>query len=197
MEPDAKDEAHLHHAAEAAREFPTGAEAQYPLPPSVISVQSYTDLQQFELELTRIFYRSLFPACPSVDVLNARDYVVGTGCGNRWLSRARMTAAFWPGTASASTRGARLLYGSGSCKAGRFACLWHGFVYDLSGKVPFPRSEVHSTPPGSRDCAPLRFGCANGRDSSGSASLTRCRIWRSISASSGRSFPFIVPSTSK
>jgi choline monooxygenase len=137
MEPDPKDEGQRHRAAEAAREFPTEAEGEYPLPPTVISVQSYTDPQQFELELTRIFYCSWFPACPSADVLNARDYVV-------WdrLRQSVVIARQDDGTLLAwhnvcQHRGARLLHESGSCKAGRFACPWHGFVYDLSGKVRF------------------------------------------------------------
>lgn len=126
-----------HLAAEAARAFPTPAEQQYPLAPSVIDARNYTDPDMFERELTQIFYKSWFPACPSTDLKNPRDYVV-------WdrLRQSIVLARLDDGSVSAwhnvcQHRGARLLKESGSCKGGRFACPWHGFQYDLTGKVRF------------------------------------------------------------
>lgn len=124
-----------HLEAEAARAFPTPAEKQYPLPPSVIDARQYTDPALFDLEMKKIFHKTWFPACPTVDVKNARDYVV-------WdrLQQSIVIARQDDGSIAAwhnvcQHRGARLLKESGTCKGGRFACPWHGLQYDLAGKV--------------------------------------------------------------
>lgn len=129
----ATEEQHL--ASEAARAFPTQAEEQYPLPPSVVDAKSYTDPALFDREMKAVFHKSWFPACPSVDLKEPRDYVV-------WdrLGQSIVISRLDDGSVSAwhnvcQHRGARLLKESGSCKGGRFACPWHGFQYDLSGKV--------------------------------------------------------------
>ena len=124
-----------HLAAEAARAFPTPAERQYPLEPSIIDARQYTDEALFERELTAVFHHSWFPVCPSVDLKNPRDYVV-------WdrLRQSIVVTRLDDGTVAAwhnvcQHRGARLVKESGTCKANRFACPWHGFQYDLEGKV--------------------------------------------------------------
>ena len=124
-----------HLDAEAARAFPTPAEKQYPLPPSVIDARQYTDPDLFEREMVAIFYRTWFPACPTVDLKDPRDFVV-------WdrLRQSVVISRLDNGEISAwhnvcQHRGARLLKESGTCRGGRFACPWHGLQYDLAGSV--------------------------------------------------------------
>jgi phenylpropionate dioxygenase-like ring-hydroxylating dioxygenase large terminal subunit len=110
-------------------------EQQYPLAPSVIDARSYTDEQQFKREIEHIFHRVWFPVCPSVDLKNARDYVV-------WdqLKQSIVVVRLDDGRAVAwhnvcQHRGARLIGQSGHCDLARFTCPWHGFTYDLEGKL--------------------------------------------------------------
>lgn len=124
-----------HLEAEAARAFPTPAEQQYPLAPSVIDARQYTDPELFDREMKAVFHKTWFPACPTVDVQNPRDFVV-------WdrLQQSIVIARQDDGSIAAfhnvcQHRGARLLKESGTCKGGRFACPWHGLQYDLTGKV--------------------------------------------------------------
>lgn len=129
----ATEEQHL--ASEAARAFPTPAEQQYPLPPSVVDARSYTDPDLFDREMKAVFHKSWFPACPSIDLKEARDYVVWDRLGQS-IVMARLddgSVSAWHNVCQ--HRGARLLKESGSCKGGRFACPWHGFQYDLGGNV--------------------------------------------------------------
>lgn len=124
-----------HLDAEAARAFPTSAESQYPLAPSIVSASDYTDSSLFDREMKAIFHRAWFPACPTVDVAKPRDFVV-------WdrLQQSIVIARLDDGGIAAwhnvcQHRGARLLKESGHCKGGRFACPWHGLQYDLTGLV--------------------------------------------------------------
>ena len=127
------EEAHLR--AEAAQIFPTEAESQYPLPPSVIDVRQYTDEAQFKREMTGIFFRSWLPIAPTVDVAKPRDVLVWDRLDQSIVVTRQddMSVAAFHNVCQ--HRGARLVAGSGSCQAGRFFCPWHGFQYDLTGKV--------------------------------------------------------------
>ncbi len=132
---DVPDEQIAHLDAEAARVYPTRAEEQYPLPPSLVNASDYTDHALFEREVKAVFHRSWFPVCPSVDLKNPRDYVV-------WdrLDQSIVVARLDDGSVTAwhnvcQHRGARLVKASGTCGRARFSCPWHGFQYDLEGKV--------------------------------------------------------------
>ena len=132
---DLPNEQMAHLDAEAARAFPTPAEEQYPLPPSVVDATDYTNSALFEREMTAIFHHAWFPAFPTVDLAAPRDFVV-------WdrLQQSIVIARLDDGEIAAwhnvcQHRGARLLKESGSCTHARFACPWHGFQYDLTGMV--------------------------------------------------------------
>lgn len=132
---DKKSASHL--AEEAARSYPTNAEAQYPLPPSTVSAHLYTDAEHFERELSGVFFKSWMPVIPSSDLPNARDFMV-------WeeLRQSIVITRLDDDSISAwhnvcQHRGARLADGKGNCEKGRFTCPWHGFQYDLSGKLRF------------------------------------------------------------
>jgi phenylpropionate dioxygenase-like ring-hydroxylating dioxygenase large terminal subunit len=111
------------------------AEEQYPLAPSVLDARHYRDPAQFEREVAEIFMRTWLPACPSEDIAGPRDFFV-------WdeLGQSVVLARQDDGTVAAfhnvcQHRGARLVEGAGHCKPGRIKCPWHGFAYELDGRV--------------------------------------------------------------
>ena len=111
------------------------AERQYPLPPSQVDARHYSDPEQFERELSRIFLQTWLPACPSQDLAEPRDFFV-------WdrVRQSVVLARQDDGSVAAfhnvcQHRGARLVDGAGQCPRGRFTCPWHGFAYDLEGRV--------------------------------------------------------------
>jgi choline monooxygenase len=115
----------------------TGAEQQYPLPPTVMDAARYTDPEQFERERREIFLKRWMSVCPSSDVAEPRDILV-------WdkLKQSVLIARQDDGGLSAwhnvcQHRGARLVRGTGAsrCEQARIHCPWHGFTYDLDGKV--------------------------------------------------------------
>ncbi|MEZ5689200.1 MAG: aromatic ring-hydroxylating dioxygenase subunit alpha [Caenibius sp.] len=108
---------------------------QYPLPPSAVDARLYTDPAQFERELRNVFLKSWLRACPSADIAQPGDFVV-------WeeLQQSVVIARKEGGGVTAwhnvcQHRGARLVEESGKCSSGRFVCPWHGFIYDLDGKL--------------------------------------------------------------
>lgn len=110
---------------------------QYPVPPSSIEARLYTDPWQFDHELRQVFFKSWLRACPSSDLAAAKDFVV-------WeeLQQSVVIARCEDGKLNAwhnvcQHRGARLVEESGKCASGRFVCPWHGFIYDLEGKLRF------------------------------------------------------------
>jgi choline monooxygenase len=111
---------------------------QYPLPPSVVDARTYTDPARFQQEVESVFFKSWFPASPSTDVAAARDYVVFEE-----LNQSIVIARGDDGELQAwhnvcQHRGTRIVAeSSGRCEKGRFTCPWHGFQYDLTGKVRF------------------------------------------------------------
>ncbi len=111
------------------------AEQQYPLAPSVLDANVYTDPDRYRQELEQVLFHVWFPVFPSTDVPEPRDYIV-------WdqLEQSIVITRLDDGSLSAwhnvcQHRGARLVDGSGRCATGRFTCPWHGFVYDLKGSV--------------------------------------------------------------
>jgi phenylpropionate dioxygenase-like ring-hydroxylating dioxygenase large terminal subunit len=127
----------------------TAAEEQYPLEPHLLDARTYVDPEQYEREIEQIFYRSWLPIMPASDVASPRDIGV-------WdmLEQSVVVVRLDDGTLSAwhnvcQHRGARLVRDSGRCEHARIRCPWHGFSYDLEGKViavplrdSFPEAEL-------------------------------------------------------
>jgi choline monooxygenase len=118
--------------------YPTGTtpeEKQYPLLPSLLDMDVYRDPQRFRAEMEKILFEAWFPVHPSADIARPNDYMVWEQMGQS------VVITRLPGNGVAAWhnvcqhRGARLVDGSGNCKIGRFKCPWHGFVYDLEGRV--------------------------------------------------------------
>ena len=114
---------------------PTEAERQYPLPPTTLDMSVYTDPARYQAEIKSIFHHAWFPAAPSGDLPQARDFVVWEQLGQSIvISRLdNGLARAWHNVCQ--HRGARLVDGAGNCGRGRFTCPWHGFVYNLEGEV--------------------------------------------------------------
>jgi len=118
--------------------YPSGMtpeEKQYPLDPSAVDADIYRDPQRFRAEMDKILFQAWFPVYPAADIPDARDYVVWEQMGQSVVI-ARLPEgglAAWHNVCQ--HRGARLVDGSGNCRVGKFKCPWHGFVYDLHGRV--------------------------------------------------------------
>jgi choline monooxygenase len=108
---------------------------QYPLPPGRVEADVYTDPERYQREINEIFFRSWFPVCPIDDLSAPRDLVVWDQLDQSVII-ARLdddSVAAWHNVCQ--HRGARLVAESGPCRIGRIKCPWHGFVYDLDGRV--------------------------------------------------------------
>ncbi len=108
---------------------------QYPLPPSSLDSCLYTDEQQFTREIEDLFHKTWLRTFPSSDIARTNDFVI-------WeeLDQSVVIVRLEDGSAAAwhnvcQHRGARLVEESGHCSSGRFICPWHGFIYDVSGKL--------------------------------------------------------------
>ncbi|HEX3613197.1 MAG TPA: aromatic ring-hydroxylating dioxygenase subunit alpha [Sporichthyaceae bacterium] len=112
----------------------TPAERQYPLPPSTLDIDVYRDPQRFRHELNEIFVPAWFPVLPAGDLEPSAVFV--------WegVEQSVVIARHHDGRVSAwhnvcQHRGARIVRESGPCQVARVHCPWHGFGYDLDGKV--------------------------------------------------------------
>ena len=110
---------------------------QYPLPPSVVDARLYTDPAQFERELKSIFFKSWLPACPSQDVARPKDFAIWEELRQSVVIARQEDGSIQAWHNVCQHRGARLVDAAGHCSSGRFVCPWHGFIYDLSGKLRF------------------------------------------------------------
>ena len=108
---------------------------QYPTPPSLLPARHYRDPEQYAREITRVLPTCWLPIAPVVAVLERRSYVMWQRFGQS-LVAARLDdgrLAAWHNVCQ--HRGARLVDSSGRCPTGTFKCPWHGFAYDLEGRV--------------------------------------------------------------
>jgi choline monooxygenase len=110
-------------------------DSQYPLAPSLLDAKNYRDPQQFERELEQVFFKSWLPVFPSSDLARPRDYVVWDRLRQSVVIARQDDASLVAWHNVCQHRGARLLAESGHCQVGKIVCPWHGFAYDLAGKV--------------------------------------------------------------
>jgi choline monooxygenase len=110
-------------------------EQQYPLPPSTIDARQYTDTGQYAREVEQIFHKVWLRALPVQDVANPKDYVIWEELGQSVVIARQEDGSLLAWHNVCQHRGARLVAESGNCASGRFVCPWHGFIYDLSGKL--------------------------------------------------------------
>jgi phenylpropionate dioxygenase-like ring-hydroxylating dioxygenase large terminal subunit len=108
---------------------------QYPLPPSLLDAEVYTDRGRFEKEIRRIFLRSWFPVFPASDLARPRDFLVWDQLRQSVVIVRQDDGSLAAWHNVCQHRGSRIVGKSGHCDGGRFKCPWHGFVYDLTGSV--------------------------------------------------------------
>ena len=112
-------------------------DGQYPLPPSHLSARSYTDPAQYRNEFDGVFRRSWLRAVPLSDLPGPGDYVIWEELDQSVVIVRRDDGSLAAWHNVCQHRGARLVAESGHCEKGRFVCPWHGFTYDLEGKLRF------------------------------------------------------------
>lgn len=109
---------------------------QYPVPPSVVDAERYRDPEQYERELRRILLRSWLLACPAGALAQPRDFLVWEQLGQSVLIVRLDDGALAAWHNVCQHRGAPIVgEPSGQCPLGAFRCPWHGFSYDLEGRV--------------------------------------------------------------
>lgn len=112
----------------------TGRERQYPLAPSTLPCDVYRDPERYQRELQEIFLKTWFPVLPANDLKPMHVKVwaeVEQSVVLARLADGRVTA--WHNVCQ--HRGARVVRESEACPTGRLHCPWHGFGYDLEGRV--------------------------------------------------------------
>jgi choline monooxygenase len=112
-------------------------DAQYPLPPSHVAARSYTDRGQYLREIENVFQRSWLRTVPLSDMPKPGDYIIWEELDQSVAIVRQEDGSLLAWHNVCQHRGARLVAESGHCEKGRFICPWHGFTYDLSGKLRF------------------------------------------------------------
>jgi choline monooxygenase len=109
--------------------------AQYPTPPSLLPAGHYRDPAQYEREIARVFPHCWLPIAPASDVAAPREYVMWQRFGQSVVVTRLDDGELAAWHNVCQHRGARLVDSSGTCTTGSFKCPWHGFAYDLAGRV--------------------------------------------------------------
>lgn len=108
---------------------------QYPLEPGSVDAALYTDAGQYDRELRNIFHHVWLRACPSVDIAEPRQYLLWEELDQSVVIVRQDDGSLAAWHNVCQHRGAKLVPASGHCASGRFVCPWHGFIYDLDGKL--------------------------------------------------------------
>lgn len=103
--------------------------------PIFVPPDRYTDPERFRREIESIFHTSWLRAFRAEDVSSPRDYKVWERFGQTVVITRHDDGRLRGFHNVCQHRGARIVRGEGDCGAGRFACPWHGFTYDLDGVV--------------------------------------------------------------
>jgi choline monooxygenase len=111
--------------------------SQYPLPPSAIDASLYTGVEQHVREIEQVFFKAWLRVGPSSDLPNPKDYIIWEELRQSVVIARQEDGSLLAWHNVCQHRGARLVEASGHCATGRFVCPWHGFIYDLSGKLRF------------------------------------------------------------
>lgn len=116
---------------------------QYPHDPTYLTADVYRDAGQHELERNEIFYKSWLAVGPASELERVGEYLVW-----RRLDQSVVIVRTDGGGLSAfhnvcQHRGMQIVEHGGLCTSGRFTCPWHGFSYDLEGRLvtaPLPET---------------------------------------------------------
>jgi choline monooxygenase len=116
---------------------------QYTDSPAVIDRTVYTDPAQHERELSEVFQKAWLAAIPSGALETDNQYLVWNEAGQSVVVVRHETGGLSAFHNVCQHRGTRIVREGGICTTGRFKCPWHGFSYDMTGrvtKVPIPES---------------------------------------------------------
>jgi choline monooxygenase len=111
-------------------------ESQYPVGPARLSAEAYRDPSWYERELEHVLLRSWLIACPSKRIPDPRDFFVWNRLGQSVMITRGDDGKVVAWHNVCQHRGAVIVSEeSGHCALGSFKCPWHGFAYDLEGRV--------------------------------------------------------------
>lgn len=110
---------------------------QYPLPPTHQRSRTYVDPVRYQEELEEVFWKSWLRAVPLSDLSQPADYAIWEELGQSVVIVRQEDGSIAAWHNVCQHRGARLVEKSGHCEKARFVCPWHGFTYDLEGKLRF------------------------------------------------------------
>jgi choline monooxygenase len=103
--------------------------------PTLLAGDRYTDPARYQGEIEQVMLRSWLVAMPSGELAEPRSYVVWDALGQSVVITRRDDGTLSAWYNVCQHRGARLAEGAGVCSSGSFKCPWHGFGYDLDGRV--------------------------------------------------------------
>lgn len=98
-------------------------------------VSIYTDPQRFALERDRLFRRSWHVAGRCEELPRAGDYLLWERTGQSVLVVRQEGGGLAAFHNVCRHRGSRIVSKSGHCASGKLVCPFHGFTYDLQGRV--------------------------------------------------------------
>jgi phenylpropionate dioxygenase-like ring-hydroxylating dioxygenase large terminal subunit len=103
--------------------------------PSTMSRDAYTDPVRFELERERVLNTSWLLAARSVDAANPGDWTTFESHGETIIITRQPDGSVAAFHNVCQHRGPALVAESKGCGARRFSCMYHGWVYDTTGKL--------------------------------------------------------------
>jgi phenylpropionate dioxygenase-like ring-hydroxylating dioxygenase large terminal subunit len=103
--------------------------------PSTMSRDAYTDPVRFELERERVLNTSWLLAARSADAANPGDWTTFESHGETIIITRQTDGSVAAFHNVCQHRGPALVAESKGCGARRFSCMYHGWVYDTTGKL--------------------------------------------------------------
>lgn len=121
------------HGANLKPRWGTGVE-HFPTPPGKIPAENYRDPERLKAEIEKVFRKGWIVGGHSSEIRDPGDFKVWENLGDTVVIGRREDGSLSAFHNVCQHRGARIVRSSGHC-AGTFQCRWHGWRYDMEGKL--------------------------------------------------------------